>query len=404
MIFKICLFLLLVHPVFGFNQYSGYINVNSENNSSLFYWVVESQNDPKLDPLVLWLNGGPGSSSMVGFFYENGPFYIQEDLTLKENNYSWNKNATMLYIDQPVGTGLSFGPLVSGPEEATSNIITFFNTFFKIYPQYLKLNFYMYGESYAGHYIPLYAVNIKKYLPYVNLIGVGIGNGFVDEYLQDNTLAEYGYQAGVLDKVGYKLVQAETDLCRNLVARGEIELAHLECDYSYDTVQYEGFIVNSTYILNPYDIREKCCYNMTLLTLYLDQPSVRQKIGVPLNAPSFSSSNNKYSYIYRYDMIQSYRFYIEELLSKNITVLSYNGVYDIVCNYLGQEVVYNSLKWLKSNTFRSLSMQDFYIQGQLIGQSKSVDGLTLLNFYNAGHLVPMNQPYNSLLMFNWFCK
>jgi cathepsin A (carboxypeptidase C) len=57
--------------------------------------------------LTVWLTGGPGCASELAIFYENGPFTINEDLTLKKNEYSWNNNSNMLFVDQPVGTGYS---------------------------------------------------------------------------------------------------------------------------------------------------------------------------------------------------------------------------------------------------------------------------------------------------------
>lgn len=73
----------------------------------MFYWLFSSRNDIAKDPLVIWLTGGPGCSSEVAIFAENGPFSVKDDLSLLRNDHSWNNNANMLYIDQPVGTGFS---------------------------------------------------------------------------------------------------------------------------------------------------------------------------------------------------------------------------------------------------------------------------------------------------------
>lgn len=74
----------------------------------IFYWWFESRNSTKDDPLVIWLTGGPGCASEIALFYENGPYKFEEDgKTLMGNPYSWNSNANLLYVDQPIGTGFS---------------------------------------------------------------------------------------------------------------------------------------------------------------------------------------------------------------------------------------------------------------------------------------------------------
>lgn len=79
----------------GFNQYSGYVTVNKQSGRALFYWLIEAPTDrvPESRPLVLWLNGGPGCSSVgYGAAEEIGPFRINSDgKTLYLNPYSWNK-------------------------------------------------------------------------------------------------------------------------------------------------------------------------------------------------------------------------------------------------------------------------------------------------------------------------
>ncbi|KAB8237192.1 hypothetical protein ETB97_010025 [Aspergillus alliaceus] len=89
-----------------------------------FFWYFKAQNKPESAPLVIWMNGGPGASSMVGLFTENGPCYVNPNLTTRENRWSWNKDYNVLYLDQPVQTGFSYDVLTNGTLDLTTGDIT----------------------------------------------------------------------------------------------------------------------------------------------------------------------------------------------------------------------------------------------------------------------------------------
>ncbi len=166
-------------------QYSGYLD-NEEDDKHLFYWFFESRNDPKNDPVVLWLNGGPGCSSLTGLFMELGPSSITKDGKVKYNPSSWNANASVIFLDQPVNVGYSYsGSSVSNTVAAGKDVYALLTLFFKQFPQYAKQSFHISGESYAGHYIPVFASEILSHKNRnINLQSVLIGNGLTDGYTQ----------------------------------------------------------------------------------------------------------------------------------------------------------------------------------------------------------------------------
>ena len=84
-----------------FQHFAGYLNVNSTHNRNLFYWFTKATNSST--DLVLWLNGGPGCSSVSGFFTENGPFVVNSNGNIKLNDYAWNTRANVLWLEAPAG-------------------------------------------------------------------------------------------------------------------------------------------------------------------------------------------------------------------------------------------------------------------------------------------------------------
>ena len=155
-------------PAFSFQLYSGYLEVGSLGKQ-LHYVFYTSQNKPATDPVVLWLNGGPGCSSMEGAFMENGPFIFSEtNNSMYANPNSWNRIANMLYIEAPAGVGYSVlgNPSNNNTDDnitAADNLnalVYFFNVLF---PEYVNNDFYISGESYAGVYIPYLASYILDY-------------------------------------------------------------------------------------------------------------------------------------------------------------------------------------------------------------------------------------------------
>ena len=87
----------------GVNSYSGYIDVGEDLH--VFFWFFESRQNPSDDPVTLWLNGGPGSDSLIGLFEEIGPCSVDEHLETQLRGYSWSNVSNVLFLSQPVGTG-----------------------------------------------------------------------------------------------------------------------------------------------------------------------------------------------------------------------------------------------------------------------------------------------------------
>ena len=178
----------------SFEMYTGYINVNATAGRALFYWFAYSQNDPSTDPLVLWLQGGPGRccsispkfgrltaihtlrfsgcSGLIGFFQENGPLRIvpntsspgQVDVVV--NSESWNRKANVLYIEAPAGVGFSYSNTSSDYNtndfKTANDNYNFLLGFYSVFPQFATNDLWVTGESYAGNYGPELVLRILE--------------------------------------------------------------------------------------------------------------------------------------------------------------------------------------------------------------------------------------------------
>ena len=143
------------------------------------------------DPLLLWMTGGPGYSSELAAFVENGPFTLQKDGTLVDNPYGWDHGHHVIYVDQPVGTGFSYSSDpsddVTSEAAVAGDVLDFLLEFLDANPSFLGRDLYVTGESYAGHYVPAVAARIaahnvspKRATAAIPLAGIAIGNGLTE--------------------------------------------------------------------------------------------------------------------------------------------------------------------------------------------------------------------------------
>lgn len=180
-----------------FRLFSGYIDVSDTTEKAgtrqMFYWFVESQNEPAKDPVLLWTNGGPGCSGLGGFLTEQGPFnVVKNGESLEYNEHSWTKVANMVFIEQPVGVGFSTvaNKMNYNDAQAAADNHRFVKGFFKRYSQYVKQDLYISSESYGGHYMPTLAKKIKDEGDVPQFRGVFLGNPLT--YMMYRNYGQYG--------------------------------------------------------------------------------------------------------------------------------------------------------------------------------------------------------------------
>ncbi|KAL6622921.1 hypothetical protein ACP70R_032800 [Stipagrostis hirtigluma subsp. patula] len=246
-------------------HYAGYVTVDEGHGRELFYYLVESEGDPAKDPLVLWLNGGPGCSSFDGFVYEHGPFNFESGGSagslpkLHLNPYSWSKVSSVIYLDSPAGVGLSYSRNVSdyqtGDLKTAADSHTFLLKWFQLYPEFLKNPFYIAGESYAGVYVPTLSHEVVKGIhggakPTINFKGYMVGNGVCDTVFDGNALVPFAHGMALISDDMYKLPDAST-ACHGNYWNGSDD----KCETALSKVD------TAISELNIYDILEPCYHS-----------------------------------------------------------------------------------------------------------------------------------------------
>ncbi|KAK1318944.1 Serine carboxypeptidase 1 [Acorus calamus] len=251
---------------FPSKHYAGYVTVDEDRGRNLYYYFVVSEGNPSKDPVVLWLNGGPGCSSFDGFVYEHGPFNFERvtkygDMPqLHLNPYSWSKVSSVIYVDSPAGVGLSYSKnkddYQTGDLKTASDSHTFLLKWFEQYPKFLNNSFYIAGEPYAGVYVPTLASEVAKGIevgtkPILNLKGYMVGNGVTDTIFDGNALVPFAHGMGLISDDLYKDVDAACQGSYWNATNGR-------CALLLDKVDYE---LND---LNIYDILEPCYHSPSI--------------------------------------------------------------------------------------------------------------------------------------------
>ncbi|KAJ3084500.1 hypothetical protein HDU99_000502 [Rhizoclosmatium hyalinum] len=385
-----------------------------------FFALFDSRSSPQDDPFILWINGGPGCSSNLGLFMELGPCRVDPGgNSTSFNPYAWNSKANLLFLDQPVGVGFSYekpGKKVGDSETAATEVDIFFQLLFFNLPRYAKNPVHLFGESYAGHYIPAIGRKIfreNNEAPsknpnriHVNLASIGIGNGWVRSLLQYDYFADYLIDekyGPFITEEKYKSLKQKFPVCEFLGRQCERAPSKITCILANYYCE-RAFAFPDEVKRNPYDVRMECddevapCYTIqTDIDVYLNQKWVQELIGVDMEYVGCSGSVGT-SFFYTGDGEFRYDTAVAELLEGDVKVLIYNGDADFVCNYIGSESWLNAMEWNGQGGYLAAPERPFIVEENEAGTFKTYGSLTYVKIYEAGHMVPYDKPVESLDM------
>ncbi|SAM08480.1 hypothetical protein [Absidia glauca] len=332
---------------------------------------------------------------MVGLWQELGP--CKQDADTGTNPYSWNKYSNLLFFDQPAGVGFSFGEdnVISsqtGAEPSYNLLVQFLTR----YSKYAQAPVHFFGESYAGHYIPVYADFILQQNervrqgildhPLIHLETIGIGNGWTNPRLQMEaypTMAcdsSYGPIApeSTCERMRSNLPAClrKIDRCHETEQNGDCSVAESYCN---------------THVTSLFDEAGKSYYDVRAITnvppgyaSLLNSTATKGQIGA-IGAYQECSDKVYDRFFLTGDSIRNTDGYVANLLNRGIRVLIYAGDADYICSWYGNYAWTDALEFKGQENYQSQAMAPWIVDGVESGQMKTGGNLTFIRVYEAGH-------------------
>eukprot|EP01018_Ginkgo_biloba_P005663 Gb_02169 [translate_table: standard] len=443
-------------PQVSFKHYAGYVTVDTKAGRAFFYYFAESEKDPPSKPLVMWFNGGdvngrkkiiifckwvlyegPGCSSVgIGAFTEHGPFQPKKQGLVK-NDYAWNKEANILYVESPAGVGFSYSNTSSdlngaNDTKTAEDNLSFLLNWFSKFPEYKDRELYLTGESYAGHYVPQLATLLLNYnkeskTNTFNFKGVAIGNPLLNFQVDMDSRTTFLWSHGLISDETYayflnscNVSQLYSQSMRNNVSE---ECVKASASMENEVGEYVDYYdVTLDVCLQPQATRLSRTLGQTTDTVdvclsdetteYLNRADVQDALHANVTAlkyPWRTCSRQLIRYgicsVLQYDELNREIPTIpllQGLLQAGLRVLVYSGDQDSVIPFLSTRALIHSLgEQMKMN--RTVGYAPWFQSGQVGGWAEEHGGqLCYASVRGAAHEVPFSQPARGLTLFQSF--
>jgi vitellogenic carboxypeptidase-like protein len=389
-------------------SYAGYLTVNKEYNSNLFFWFFPNAN--KSAPILLWLQGGPGGSSLFGLFNENGPFVVHADGKGADlRDIAWSKDYSIFYIDNPVGTGYSFTENEKGYSnnevDVAANLFEGLQQFFTLFSDQAHNQFYVSGESYAGKYVP--AISYKIYqegsAAKFNLTGLIIGDGLIDPESQSR-YAELLYQVGMLDENEALEFYAQQNQAVDLIQKKDFLGAFKIFDelLNGDLTGFPSYFTNVTGSTNYFNfLLTSSPADQDYAGEYQVSDAVRKALHV---GNSTFGDGKKVEEHLTNDIMDSVKPWLQELLD-HYRVLLYSGQLDVIVGAPLTAHMITTFEWSGAKAWPDAEKRIWKVDPkdeEVAGYVRNVNQFYYVIVRNAGHMVPYDQPRAALNMVNNF--
>ncbi|KAH9624709.1 hypothetical protein KSS87_015608 [Heliosperma pusillum] len=413
------------------SQFSGYINVNQINGRALFFWFFQSLSQPSSKPLLLWLNGGPGCSSIgYGAAVELGPLKVDENGDgLIFNNFTWIQEANVLFVESPVGVGFSYTNTSTDLNSLNDDFVAedaynFVVNWLRRYPEYSNQDFFLAGESYAGHYIPQLAELIfdrnKDQTNKINLKGFIVGNPLTDDYYDSKGLLDYAWSHSVISDEQYNKAKEVCDF-KELAWSKDCNIAMNVVFANYKEIDIYNIyapicLLNTTLSISGYYNQvEKYGFKRTRIFSggydpcyspyaeeYFNRLDVQASLHANINRGNANATIKwqicKNSILNTYNItVPSVLPIYKKLIQGGLKIWIYSGDVDGRVPAIGSRYCVESLGLPVKTPWRT-----WFHNNQVGGRIVEYDGLAFVTVRGAGHLVPLNKPSEALALIHSF--
>ncbi|KAH1124188.1 hypothetical protein AAZX31_06G044000 [Glycine max] len=367
---------------------TGYVEVGeteAEEHAELFYYFIESENDPKGNPLLLWLTGGPGCSAFSGLVFEIGPLTFKNEeyngslpnLTLKPQ--SWTKVSSIIFVDLPAGTGFSYPKTERAVQQSSSKLVRHAHQFIRKWlidhPEFLSNEVYIAGDSYCGIPVPVIVQEISNgneggMQPWIYIQGYLLGNPITTSTEKNYEIPFNHGMALISDELYESLQKNCRGEYRNIDPRNALCLRDMQ---SYEE--------SHAYVL--------CSY-------WANDDNVRKALHVRKGSiGKWTRCNDDLKSKFNADIPSSFQYHVN-LSRKGYRSLIYSGDHDMVVPFLATQA------WIRSLNYSIVSdWRQWYYDGQVAGYTRTYSNrMTFATVKGGGHTAPEYKPEECLAMFS----
>uniref|UniRef100_A0A7C9F6F9 Uncharacterized protein n=1 Tax=Opuntia streptacantha TaxID=393608 RepID=A0A7C9F6F9_OPUST len=394
-----------------FRLETGYIGTGEEEEIQLFYYYIKSERDPKTDPLLIWLNGGPGASAVSGLVFEIGPLRFNFPAcrqsgvpTFELNPYAWTKVASVVFVDSPVGTGFSYSTTSEGYYSdditASRHIHEFLRKWLLVeHVEFQENPLYIIGDSYSGITVPLVVQEILNgnkagIRPLMNLKGYSLGNPLTEELLSSRY--EFARRVSLLSD---ELYEATRQSCHgdyeNVDARNTRCLKNLQAiSNDLDPLCSYHILEPSLYAPIPPKWSREGDYRW--VDIWANDLKVREALHIREGTkPHWVRYNTTLAYTTN---VKSSFDYHQNFTKESLHALVYSGDQDLAMPYVG------SFAWITRLNLPIIDRwRPWFTKGQVAGYTTKYSNaryhLTFATVKGAGHTAAEYKPQECFNMF-----